>query len=335
MTALFTSALTAALMTAASASASSYTYTTIAVPNAAFTFVESFNNHAAVVGEYQPVGGSIAAMHGFVLSNGQYQTIDPPGSTDTFIVDISDDGTIFGNFSVAAGGFFAFTYKDGSYTVLGSDDTHTGFEAVSRNGLAYGSSTSLASTEERLFSQRNLVTRPLGVTSRYCHFNGVNDSGVSTGTASQTSNSSTRPFVAQAGTRSKIVIPSGAAIQPVSINNAGTVVGYYLDTQLEASRGFIDEGSVITVVSDPNRKKTTLYGVNDSGDMVGVGSDTNFNDSTNEPFFYHNGVFTYLQPPSDPGDSVSANKINSAGQILGTVSVLLEKYSGFLATPVP
>jgi hypothetical protein len=46
-----------------------------------------------------------AGIHGFLLDNGNYTTLDVPGSTATFANGINASGQIIGNYTVTSGLF--------------------------------------------------------------------------------------------------------------------------------------------------------------------------------------------------------------------------------------
>src|SRR5437879_510956 len=54
-----------------------YAYTSFDVPGADFTLANAFNEAGWIVGKYY----AGQAWHGFLLQDGSYTTVDPPGST--------------------------------------------------------------------------------------------------------------------------------------------------------------------------------------------------------------------------------------------------------------
>jgi probable HAF family extracellular repeat protein len=71
---------------------------TLAVPGAYGTFAEGINNSGQIVGSYDAGGQH---YHGFLLNQGSYTTLDPPGSSPSFFGltgahGINDSGQIVG-----------------------------------------------------------------------------------------------------------------------------------------------------------------------------------------------------------------------------------------------
>ena len=75
-------------------------YTTLDVPDAAFTVAQGINNAGQIVGLYVDRDDK---EHGFVLSNGVYTTIDVPNSTATAVFSINAQGAIVGSYDDADG----------------------------------------------------------------------------------------------------------------------------------------------------------------------------------------------------------------------------------------
>jgi hypothetical protein len=76
------------------------------VPGTPSTTASAINDTGAIVGNYFAGG----RLHGFVLSGGNYTTLDVPGSTVTFAGGINNAGQIVGNYMDASGvshGFLA------------------------------------------------------------------------------------------------------------------------------------------------------------------------------------------------------------------------------------
>jgi probable HAF family extracellular repeat protein len=101
--------------------------TTINVPGSgisgfsAYTLAYAINDSGVVVGTY------IASdrPYGFMYSDGNYTTLDYPGSQATSVNGINDLGEIVG--SAYVNGYYGFSYIDGVYTLLsvpGSSATH-------------------------------------------------------------------------------------------------------------------------------------------------------------------------------------------------------------------
>ena len=80
----------------------------------------SLNNREQIVGYYADSG---SVIHGFLLSHGQYTTLDDPNAgtaagQGTYAVGINDRGQIVGNYVDAGGVFHGFLLSHGQYTTL-------------------------------------------------------------------------------------------------------------------------------------------------------------------------------------------------------------------------
>ena len=79
------------LATTVAAAARSLAFITIDFPGAILTNAQGINAGGEIVGGYTDTAGR---QHGFVLSGGQFQSIDVPNSRSTFARGIGPDGEI-------------------------------------------------------------------------------------------------------------------------------------------------------------------------------------------------------------------------------------------------
>ena len=78
-------------------------------------------SHARAVNERGDIAGAFgivnspdechSPMHGFVLRESEYSVIDPPGSLDTFVFGINDDGIVVGVYTDKHGILHGFKAK--------------------------------------------------------------------------------------------------------------------------------------------------------------------------------------------------------------------------------
>src|SRR5437867_2620661 len=86
----------------------------IDVPNAGPTVATGINNRGQIVGLFVASG-----THGFLLSKGQFATIDViPGASDTEAYGLNDKGDIVGIFTSDGGTFHGFLLTQGSFIRL-------------------------------------------------------------------------------------------------------------------------------------------------------------------------------------------------------------------------
>jgi hypothetical protein len=96
--------------------ASAQAYTTVDVPGAVATTLNGGPNPEGTnIGSYT---GTSGVTHGFVLKDGVFTTIDPPGSTSTTPNWISPQGTIVGGYNDASGVPHGFILEGGQYTTV-------------------------------------------------------------------------------------------------------------------------------------------------------------------------------------------------------------------------
>jgi probable HAF family extracellular repeat protein len=98
---------------------SGYTFTNIDVPNARFTEADGINARGQIVGNY----GDASGQHGFLLSGGQYTTLDDPNAVTqpglgTFAFGINARGQIVGQYFDANFARHGFLLSGGQYTTL-------------------------------------------------------------------------------------------------------------------------------------------------------------------------------------------------------------------------
>jgi hypothetical protein len=97
---------------------------TIDFPGSTSTQAFGLNDHGQVVGAYVDAAG---AMHGFLLSKGQFQSIDDPFGVGTTLVNgINDFGALVGFYMDAAGNTDGFLAIPGGNIGFTSGATLTG-----------------------------------------------------------------------------------------------------------------------------------------------------------------------------------------------------------------
>ncbi|HWA82065.1 MAG TPA: hypothetical protein VG820_01425 [Fimbriimonadaceae bacterium] len=106
--------------------------------------------------------------------------------------------------------------------------------------------------------------------------------------------------------------PSGASV--ASINDLGQMAGYFKSNSTSYSSGWIwSPSGGLQFQSDSH--DIAFTSINNLGDGIGNGN-SNF---TTTWFYYHNGVMTYLPPPSHY--RFYPQKINDSGTVLGTDAI--------------
>jgi hypothetical protein len=118
MTNVFRFLATCTIISAFASIASGQVYTSIDFPGAIATTLNGGPNPEGTnIGSYTDTSG---VTHGFVLKDGVFTTIDPPGSASTTPNWISPQGAIVGGYNDASGVPHGFILDGGQYTWSGS-----------------------------------------------------------------------------------------------------------------------------------------------------------------------------------------------------------------------
>jgi len=187
------------------------------------------NNAGLVTGFYSD---SSNASHGFVWRNGTVHTLDDPGSPNTSLWSVSNQG-------VAAAYYW--------------DQTTTSAATYS---FASGAWTMLPDIP--------------GVSSNQAY--GINKFGVVIGEARVNSASNPSAWIWDPSTQSYSYFAVPGAPQdstyPDAINDKGQIVGTFADTS-GVQHGFVKDGETYTTIDVPGANNTLAWGINNSGTIVG------------------------------------------------------------------
>jgi|GEM_PF-962811 len=257
----------------------------------------SLNDQGQVVGFYwdttpNPVFGGFNE-HGFLLSHGQYTTLDEPNAVGTTqATAINEPGQIVGYYLDARAVFHGFLLSGGQYTTL--DDPHAGTGAGTLQG-----------------------TIPTG----------INASGVITGYYIGPNNDY-HGFLLNQGLYTTIDEPNAApgpflGTETIDINALGQIVGNYETANL-VLHGFLLANGQYTTLDDPKAGTGALQGtfpsgINASSKIVGQYNDANG--------LYHG----FLATPAQDATAIRASKNLASGA--GPVNVLVAAAALSNATP--
>jgi uncharacterized membrane protein len=106
------------------------TFSPVEFPGKYYTAPTAINDNGVIVGYYQNLNSNV--VHGFVLENGVYRTLDNPkdntGTGNIFPEDINNSGTIVGYYAVPTStGGHAFWYKNGIFEDIVMPDGTSSF----------------------------------------------------------------------------------------------------------------------------------------------------------------------------------------------------------------
>ena len=216
-------------------------FSTVSDPLSSGSYALGINNGGQIVGYYYD---DTEIVHGFLLSDGQYTTLDDPSAntTDnqgTYASGIANDGTIVGYYFGADDAFHGFVATPASdYTSFtdvddpsADNDFFGGTHATAINAGADGAASEVAGYYyDALGTAHGFVYTGSLTTIDPTAFTTIND-----------------PNVASTG---------GTYV--TGINDSGEIVGYYFGSNGEA-QGFAYTGSFATIRSPPLSPRSTIH----------------------------------------------------------------------------
>ena len=197
-----------------------------------------------------------------------YETIDPPGSFDTFVRGINARGDIVGRFLDATGAAHGFLLSDGLFTTI----DFPGATRTLANGInARGEIVGIHDSHSFLLRRGTFTTfdfpSAAGTGAR-----AINNAGDIVGFYSETADSPVRGFLLSRGQFTPIDFPGSLRTSANGINARGEIVGDYTDSD-GVGHGFLLSGGTYTTIHVPGSIgpfATVAYGNDNAGDVVGV-----------------------------------------------------------------
>jgi probable HAF family extracellular repeat protein len=281
-------------VSAATASAGSYTFTPISAPFGGIFFPAGINNSGVIVGEAQASQVPFI-FESFVLSGGVFTPVNFPGTPagNTGIQSINNLGQYVGGYMDASGAPHGFIFAGGTYQTV------------------------------------DFSSAPPGQTIVY----GLNTKGVAVGANNIDAFGDSLSFTFAGGKFTPLSFPGATSTLATSINDAGDIVGGYTDSSGN-NHGFLMHKGVFTTIDDPLATGGGLAGtgpatITNSGTIVGT---VETSDGSVHGFVYQNGVFTTVDAPGTT-DGTQILGGNDLGQLVGIYRDAAGKTSGFVATP--
>ena len=254
--------------------------------------------------------GSGAAGHpnkGYLLfppyGQGNYVSENFPGSAQTQLTGLNDNGTKVGFFS----------------TMNNASQMNDNFGFWQRNGKYHVAD----------FPTNDAASPPVD------QLLGVNDGDIAVGFWTDAAgNNHGYEYDINNGRYAAVTDPSApsASLTAAAINNDGAIAGFYVN-QDGVTDGFIKTGHRFTDLAVPGAASTMALGVNDHDEVVGsytVGSGSNavMHGFTWTP----GGGFTTVDDPHGMG-TTTINGVNDAGDLVGFYVDSAGNTDGLLATP--
>lgn len=242
------------------------TFTTIDVPEAGVTSVQSINTAGDMVGVYASMNTGPA--HAFLLKNGVFTYLDYPGAYSTLAYGINDSDLIVG-YAEFNGGTTAQGFKyNGTRFSLFNDglNSATFGMGVNNSGFIVGGTGSIYETTG--FQLRGASYKSIAPPGNYgyVYATAVNNLGDVVGwTASGVTDLG---FAYSRGKYLTIAVPGATLTEAHGINDAGMLVGWYGPCSA-SSCGFVLADGRLLSFAYPTAKGTFAYGVNAAGQIVG------------------------------------------------------------------
>jgi hypothetical protein len=304
-------------------SRASFTFVTIDVPNATFTLATGIGPSGDIVGIY---GDASFNEHGFLLSHGNFTSIDVPGALvatsgtlQTEANGINPEGDIVGDYFAPPG-------------APGAPECKVPFSPACRRGFLYSNGEfSDVLIPGKKGSIPNSIT-PDGTIYGCDHNDDYFGSMVGFGRT-------------RAGTFITLDAGGGelqdlAQSVTASMNNGGTpngkiIVGLYADPPIPGGtyHGYVVENGKFAPYDVPGSVLTQIWGINSSADFVGLYDDASGNEHGFLQRWGESEPITIDVPSNPPFTSIltDAFGINSAGRIVGLYVDSVGSTHGFLA----
>jgi hypothetical protein len=278
------------------------------VDNAAdltFNQLLGINNEGVIAGYF----GSGAQGHpnmGYLLTPGGYHSENFPGSVQTQVTGLNDNGVTVGFWS--------------GMNTANMSNNNFGFYAENGQGFHTVS-----------FPTTNNANPPVN------QLLGVNDHNVAVGfyTDAKGTNHGYEYRIAE-GSFTRVTEPGhpGASLTAAAINNSGDVAGFYTGPGGNTDAFLSTAGGQFTPLAYPGASATQAFGVNDHDEVVGVYTDGKGNSATMHGFTWTPGRgFSSVDDPQGAG-ATTINGVNDHGDLVGFYTDGKGNTDGFTATPV-
>jgi Cu/Zn superoxide dismutase len=273
--------------------------------NADLTFNQllGINDHGLIAGYF----GSGAQGHpnmGYELASGSYRNENFPGSAQTQVTGLNNNGVTVGFWSNTDNGpgqdaNFGWVNVDGAF-----------------RDVNYPTSDPASPATDQLL--------------------GVNDNDVAVGfyTDAKGNNHGYEYNISNRGF-SRVLDPAdpGASLTAAAINDRGDVAGFYVGTKGQTDGFLKTAGGQFRSLAYPGASATSALGVNGSDEVVGTYTDGSGNSATAHGFTWtRSGGFASVDDPLGPG-ATTVNGVNDHGDLVGFYTDAKGNTDGFVATP--
>lgn len=304
----------------------SFTFVSIDVPNATFTLATGIGPRGDIVGIY---GDASFNEHGFLLSHGNFTTIDVPGALVGVSGILQTEANGINGAGDIVGDYFAPPGAPGAPQCLVT------FSPACRRGFLYSNGKfSDVLVPGKKGSIPNSIT-PDGTIYGCDHNDDYFGSMVGFG---RTRSGAYVTLDAGGGE-----LQDAAQAVTASMNNGATpngkiIVGLYVDPPLlgGTNHGYVVENGRFAPYDVPASTLTQIWGINSSVDFVGLYDDAAGNEHGFLQRWGESAPITIDVPGTAPFNSTltDAFGINSSGRVVGQYIDSSGNFHGFLAVPV-
>src|SRR5580692_4670849 len=246
-------------------------------------------NSGGVIAGYFGSGAQGHPNMGYLLGQRSYPNENFPGSAQTQVTGLNDNGVTVGFWS-------------GMNNASMSND-NSGFYAI--NGSDYHSVN---------FPADSPASPPVD------QLLGVNDRDVAVGFYTDAKgNNHGYEYSISGNSFSRVLDPSdtGASLTAADINNHGDMAGFYTDAAGQTDGFLKAAGGQFTSLAYPGASATSAFGVNDDDEVVGTYTDGTGNSATTHGFTWTpGGGFSAVDDPHGIG-ATTINGVNDRGDLVG------------------
>jgi CHRD domain len=263
-------------------------------------------NSDGVIAGYFGSGAQGHPNMGYLLGQGEYRSENFPGSVQTQVTGLNDDGVTVGFWS-------------GMNNATMMND-NVGFYAT--DGYGYRS-VSFPTNDNASPAVNQLL--------------GVNDHDVAVGFYTDAKgNNHGYEYKISRNSFSRVLDPSdpGASLTAAAINNHGDVAGFYTDAAGKTDGFLKAAGGQFTSLAFPGASATNAFGVNGNDEVAGMYTDGTGNSATTHGFTWTpGGGFSTVDDPHGIG-ATTINGVNDRGDLVGFYTDAKGNTDGFEAAPV-
>ena len=291
---------------ASARAAATYSFSTLDDPgDAAFNQLRGINNNGHIAG-YFGSGAAGHPNHGYILrppyGPARYQEIDVPGSAQTQLTGLNDEGVQVGFWSASgaagqAADKLAFYLMGGRYVSVGNP--------------ARGQASPP-------------VNQLLGVNNRNVAVGFYADAG-----------GQDHGYLYDIATKrfSPVTVRGASSVTATAINNDGSVAGF-CDGRGRITEGFFQRNAgQVYLLRVPGATTTKALGINDKGEVVGAYQVGKGAGATTHGFTWtRQRGFITVNDPDGPG-ATTISGVNNAGELVGFYVSAAGQTHGLVATP--